>query len=617
MGAVSFSEEENTGFFGPSSNIAFTRQIVRAVKATLRNQPLQPRRYGVDDQQQQSHMLHVSRPPSPLHQRVDTDDWRTENPISMALPPEDECMRLVHQYFGRTGVLFPYIHEESFVATYNSFKATQFRKVRRSWLGLLNMILAMATRTAVNSKLSAQEREEQSDTFFVRGWRLCEKQVKYSPSLEIVQFLLLLSQYLQGTSQGAETWNAHGLTVKSAYQLGLHSTDALKQYPPLEREIRKRTWYMCILLDRTLSMTFGRPFVIPASYIRVPLPEPYEMDASLPLGVMSSISSSPQSLNFFRATIRLFNSIWNIIDSLYGGNLGCGEISSVFDITSRLLHIEQELLEWQRTLPPDMTLVTHPELKRVQTETSLPLRFRVILTLRFNNIRILAHRPILVKFLDVIGGSEGDTQELSMLTQVGMDSVQTCVHSASTILEIVGYLVNAGEMRRTLLGAWWYTLYYTFNAALVIFSALLIKHISARSSARPIPYPPSELSKSFLRQAVDTLMALDNDNRMVEKCARYISKLYNILEQLETAPILPSNLNGAAHLGPISSIPNYANTILNPVSSNGNGDAQGVSPQDWGYMVPNDPANFGLDMNEFLVSGDLDLLGQMGGQNFL
>jgi hypothetical protein len=303
MGSVSFSEEENTRFFGPSSNIAFTRQIVRAVKATLRTQPLQQARgHRNDNQQPQSHMLHVSRPPSPLHQRVDTDDWRTENPISMALPPDEECMRLIHQYFGRTGVLFPYTHEESFVTTYKSFKATNFRKVRRSWLGLLNMMLAMATRTAVNSKLSAQEREEQSDTFFVHGWRLCEKQVKYSPSLEIVQFLLLLSQYLQGTSQGAETWNAHGLTVKAAYQLGLHSTDALKQYPPLEREIRKRTWYMCIILDRTLSMTFGRPFVIPSSYIRVPHPETYDMDTSLPLG-STSISSSLQSLNFYKATM--------------------------------------------------------------------------------------------------------------------------------------------------------------------------------------------------------------------------------------------------------------------------------------------------------------------------
>lgn len=155
-----------------------------------------------------------------------------------------------------------------------------------------------------------------------------------------------------------------------------------------------------------------------------------------------------------------------------------------------------------------------------------------------------------------------------------------------------------------------------FNGALVIFSALLIKHVSARGTIRPLPYPPTDLSKNFLRQAIDTLTLLDNDNRMVEKCAKYISKLYNILEQLEASPVLPSNALKGGHM-PLTSMPNYANTILNPVTTPNGGPAAGVSPQDWGYMVPtNDPSSFGIDMNEFLVSGDLDLLGQMGGQTF-
>jgi hypothetical protein len=153
-----------------------------------------------------------------------------------------------------------------------------------------------------------------------------------------------------------------------------------------------------------------------------------------------------------------------------------------------------------------------------------------------------------------------------------------------------------------------------FNASLVIFSALLIKHVSTRSHNRPLPYPPTDLSKSFLRTAIDTLTLLDNENRMVEKCAKYISKLYNLLEQLEAAPPFHGVLNNG---GPMTSMPNYANTILNPVTTPGGGPAAGVSPQDWGYMVPtNDPSSFGIDMNEFLVSGDLDLLGHMGQQQY-
>ncbi len=106
-------------------------------------------------------------------------------------------------------------------------------------------------------------------------------------------------------------------------------------------------------------------------------------------------------------------------------------------------------------------------------------------------------------------------------------------------------------------------------------------------------------------------MLLDNDNRMVEKCAKYITKLDNILEQLEATP-LNSNGGTSGHLTPLTSIPNYANTILHPVSTP-NGGQTGVSPQDWGYMVPNDRTNFGMEMNDFLASGDLDMLVQMGG----
>lgn len=68
------------------------------------------------------------------------------------------------------------------------------------------------------------------------------------PSL--VQYLLILGQYLQGTQKSVQAWTTHGLAISAAYQLGLHSPDANKGFPPLESEIRKRTWFGCVLLDR-------------------------------------------------------------------------------------------------------------------------------------------------------------------------------------------------------------------------------------------------------------------------------------------------------------------------------------------------------------------------------
>jgi hypothetical protein len=108
-------------------------------------------------------------------------------------------------------------------------------------------------------------------------------------TLALVQYLLILGQYLQGTQKSVQAWTTHGLTITAAFQLGIHSPEANKAFPALECEIRKRTWFGCVLLDRylqpffflfsqesnqsrTLSMTFGRPCIIPQSYVRLDMP---------------------------------------------------------------------------------------------------------------------------------------------------------------------------------------------------------------------------------------------------------------------------------------------------------------------------------------------------------
>jgi hypothetical protein len=87
-----------------------------------------------------------------------------------------------------------------------------------------------------------------------------------------VILILLMGQYLQGTQKSSQTWRMHGLAVRAAIQIGLHSSDLAKVFPPIDQEVRKRTWFGCIMLDRTLSMTFGRPASIPESYVQVELP---------------------------------------------------------------------------------------------------------------------------------------------------------------------------------------------------------------------------------------------------------------------------------------------------------------------------------------------------------
>ena len=110
--------------------------------------------------------------------------------------------------------------------------------------------------------------------------------------------MLLVTQYLQGTQRSAQTWDLQRYTVQIALQLGVHSSACSAKCTPLEREIGKRSWFMCYLLDkyvtvffssvfltlaylqgnRTCSMTFGRPPSIPNSYMLLDLPLDIELE---------------------------------------------------------------------------------------------------------------------------------------------------------------------------------------------------------------------------------------------------------------------------------------------------------------------------------------------------
>jgi len=101
-----------------------------------------------------------------------------------ALPPEEETLELVKHYFKDTGFLFPFIHEESFIQTFVQMRRDVLNKVRKSWLGLLNLILAFATTTKMGD-LAAEERFIKSDVFYQRAVGLCQSRTMRGSSIEI------------------------------------------------------------------------------------------------------------------------------------------------------------------------------------------------------------------------------------------------------------------------------------------------------------------------------------------------------------------------------------------------------------------------------------------------
>ena len=130
-------------------------------------------------------MLHMSRPHSPVVDQLTGATNAANGTEPFALPADGETLQMIQIYFNTTGVLFPYIDEEAFLKTYQQLTSTNIRTVRRSWLGLLNMVLAMSMHASHDNELTAIERATKSDVFFRRALALCEKQIRYGTSVEV------------------------------------------------------------------------------------------------------------------------------------------------------------------------------------------------------------------------------------------------------------------------------------------------------------------------------------------------------------------------------------------------------------------------------------------------
>ncbi|KAL1963182.1 hypothetical protein VTN77DRAFT_8615 [Rasamsonia byssochlamydoides] len=606
MAAINFTDEEDCGFFGPSSNIAFMRHISRAItQANSRNSYLPSvspsDRYG-------GGMMSVSRSqPAP---ESDSKRRDSHGVNIYALPSESRTWYLIQKYFQKTGQLLPFIHEQSFCETYFQMKRDNFTKVRRTWLGLLNIVLAIATSLCTDdSELPAEKRIQESDVYYQRANALCDRESKRNTSLEMVQYLLILGQYLQGTQKSVQAWNTHGLAITAAFQLGLHSPDANRGFSPLEREIRKRTWFGCVLLDRTLSMTFGRPCIIPQSYVKLDMPL-HDMQM---LGQSPQLESGPYADGcFFTAAIQLYVVMYNVIDTCYGQNLGFDHSQTTFHVVSRVLEGDRQLEEWQHQLLPTLGLhvsqkpLTPADIESMKPESLIFERFNIVLSLRYHNLRILLHRKFLEKFLETSGTEDTSNPEKKVLRQVGINSVQNCVESAIIIISTVHTIALSTGWHRDLLGAWNYSLYYTFNAGLVIFGALLVS--SKESPHNPALWDTVERSRPYLDLAVEALRRLDSGNRVIERCVEYLSQLSLALAAL-TSNGAPSLNNNSSMVGNFGNGYPPTGIVTPPISQTA--AAAGAPLTNRNNQFPLSQSPVGIDLGEFMIDSDLDFLGRL------
>lgn len=175
------------------------------------------------------------------------------------------------------------------------------------------------------------------------------------------------------------------------------------------------------------------------------------------------------------------------LNVLYGANLGCDTPSTMYELASHVHQLEHKLLEWQSQLPPTLALISYQDLSQLQTHGTTVTRFQVVLTMRYLNLRILVHRPLLQEYLSTLEGMDQDHQRRNaILCQIGSSSLATCVQSAVSIIEIVSIIICSDGTYRHLLGAWWFCLFYSTQALLSMVFTTLTQLASIQRRSRNI-----------------------------------------------------------------------------------------------------------------------------------
>ena len=246
---------------------------------------------------------------------------------------------------------------------------------------------------------------------------------------------------------------------------------------------------------------------------------------------------------------------------LYGANLDFEKWLGASELLPTVVALEEKLSSWKRNLPTELRKrpwdASDPRVPDYPFDDSPFDRLSVIAKLRYLNVRILLHRPVLVMTLHRVSSVPftEDSPDQTFVNGFEETSFNVCKESATEIVDIV----FAASKSASLLGSSWFSSYYSeyhqdplrphfgsntvapaFNAALVLFNCILFwstAWVRTRPTTRlasPETTTPTkfiDLLASLIR-ADEALQRLEPGTTMGARIGKAMSKLVRICKTL-------------------------------------------------------------------------------------
>ncbi|CAG7928945.1 unnamed protein product [Penicillium olsonii] len=415
-----------------------------------------------------------------------------------SLPPRRLADWLLDVYFTNNHIFYPWVHKESFMATYENIWTNKPSSAHTSLpdvglggincpLGVFHCALnAMFAIACEFSDMEPRDKRNSSMMFYERMKSLMNVDILDSGSLAHVQSLLMISIYLQCTPFPKRCWNAIGMAHRMAVGLGLQNRRQFSGLSALEREMRWRAWCACVQMD---VMTTGRP-PMTHDYSNVPLPSPVD---DRYLAASKEGSSQPDGITsknqFLHQNMKLIGILWKVLLTVYhSGDEPTSRQSSPTPESNfkAIMELDRSLEEFEYSLPDVFAW-------KLPNATSPDRRFRRqsnVLHARYLHLKLLLYRPTFSTYCSNANSQPGQSNSWSMMYQ--QNAALKCVRAAC---DLIFSLSRATTEDST--GAWWYGVFYLISAGVVL--------VLAESSGADFPGIPEGQRDYSWNECLETL----------------------------------------------------------------------------------------------------------------
>ncbi|KAJ0164597.1 putative transcriptional regulatory protein [Colletotrichum tanaceti] len=275
-------------------------------------------------------------------------EWVVE-PERPKLPPPEDIMPVIDEFFGRYNSIMPLFDQETFMRMLSDWYSPCSQRSPAVWAAI-NIAIALGYRCTLKEPGDVDALiEDQKVLHHMRNVQsVVSDLVTREEDLLGIQVLVGMVVLFQGTKDPKPASVLIGTAVRLAHRMQLHDRDSHRFFPPEIARQRSRVFWMVYVMDKEISLRAKTPSFQLDADIDLALPELCPNDGA---GIIAAKSGS--EFNFFRARVELSHIAGKVYDLLYSTRA-----RKVLrqESQSRVTRLEEMLESWYGMIPAEFRL---------------------------------------------------------------------------------------------------------------------------------------------------------------------------------------------------------------------------------------------------------------------